>query len=570
MIRIVWCSAAMMFGATACARNMTFPPASPMSSSNASELTRDEQARHVLNRLAFGPRPGEVARVASMGVERWIAWQLSPATIGDTDAERLVSSLETQRKLAFELLADHPDPQELTQRLAMRRADNGAIPVSSVTPSPDSALLRRAQQTVQLLTAQITAARALRAVVSERQLQEVMTDFWENHFSVFIGKGPNRYAIVEYDRDVIRPRALGKFRDLLGAVAKSPQMLFYLDNFQSGVDSLHPNVAEQRIEARRQMSDADPVARALATLPRRRPRGLNENYARELLELHTLGVDGGYTQKDVQEVARALTGWTLDSPQLGGSFVFRPELHDAGEKVVLGQTLPAGRGIEDGEAVLDLLSRSPATAKFITTKLARRFVSDDPPPALVARCASAFTKSDGDIAATVRCIATSPEFFSRSAYRAKVKTPFELVTSMMRALGAQPDTSPRVAQMVNQLGQPIYGRLTPDGWPERGDAWMNSGAILNRINLGFRVASGQVPSVKLAAWPAAARLNDLSREAQVDGVIEELFGSVSPKTRQILMTGENPILAGAATGPQLRGLAEIVGLALGSPEFQRR
>jgi len=397
-----------------------------------------------------------------------------------------------------------------------------------------------------------------------------MTDFWENHFSVFIGKSPNRYSMVEYDRDVIRPRALGKFRDLLGAVAKSPQMLFYLDNIQSGVDSLHPNIAEQRIEARRQMANADPVAQALATLPRRRPRGLNENYARELLELHTLGVDGGYTQKDVQEVARALTGWTLDSPQLGGSFVFRPELHDAGEKVVLGQTLPAGRGIEDGEAVLDLLSRAPATAKFITTKLARRFVSDDPPPALVARCASAFTKSDGDIAATVRCIVTSPEFFSRSAYRAKVKTPFELVTSMMRALGAQPDTSPRVAQMVNQLGQPIYGRLTPDGWPERGDAWMNSGAILNRINLGFRVASGQVPSVKLAAWPAAARLNDLPREAQVDGVIDELLGSVSPDTRRILMTGENPVFTGVPKGPQLRGLAEIVGLALGTPEFQRR
>jgi uncharacterized protein (DUF1800 family) len=571
MMRMGWYSAAIVFGVVACARSTMVPPASPMPSSNASELTRDEQARHVLNRLAFGPRPGEVARVASMGVDRWIAWQLSPATVGDADAEHAISSLETQRKLPFELLADHPDPQEITQRLAaMRRAEDGVTPVSRVTPSPDNSLLRRAQQTAQQLTAQITAARALRAVASERQLQEVMTDFWENHFSVFIGKSPNRYSMVEYDRDVIRPRALGKFRDLLGAVAKSPQMLFYLDNIQSGVDSLHPNVAEQRIEARRQMSDADPVARALSTLPRRRARGLNENYARELLELHTLGVDGGYTQKDVQEVARALTGWTLDSPQVGGSFVFRPELHDAGEKVVLGQTLPAGRGIEDGEAVFDLLSRAPATAKFITTKLARRFVSDDPPPALVARCASAFTKSDGDIAATMRCIVTSPEFFSRSAYRAKVKTPFELVTSMVRALGAVPDTSPRVAQMVNQLGQPIYGRLTPDGWPERGDAWMNSGAILNRINLGFRVASGQVPSVKLAAWPAAARLNDLPREAQVDGVIEELLGSVSPETRRILMTGENPILTGEVKGPQLRGLAEIVGLALGTPEFQRR
>ena len=568
MIRTGVLFAVLMAAAAACARNTTLTPVSPASGADARDLTREEQARHVLNRLAFGPRPGEVARVASMGVDKWIASQLSPTSVTDTEAERLLSSLETQRKQAFELLADHPNPGEISQLLARRRAaENGVAAVASVTSPSDSALVRRAATATAQLGGQIRTARTLRAVASERQLLEVMTDFWENHFSVYIGKSPNQYSIVEYDRDVIRPRALGKFRDLLGAVAKSPQMLYYLDNYQSSVDSLNPNVIEQRIEARRQMADADPVAQAVASLPRRRGRGLNENYARELMELHTLGVDGGYTQKDVKEVARALTGWTLDSPQFGGTFVFRPELHDAGEKVVLGQTLPAGRGIEDGEAVLDLLVRAPATAKFITTKLARRFVSDDPPPALVSRCASAFTKSDGDIAATVRCIVTSPEFFSRSAYSAKVKTPFELVTSIMRALGAEPDTTQRIAQMVSQLGQPIYGRLTPDGWPERGDAWMNSGALLNRINLGIRVASGQVPNVKLETWPATARLNALSREAQVDGVIEELLGSVSKETRNILLTGENPA---AAKGPQLKGLAEIVGLALGSPEFQRR
>jgi uncharacterized protein (DUF1800 family) len=569
MLRTGLFSVVLMSLAAACARNTTFTPASPESSAGTRELTRDEQARHVLNRLAFGPRPGEVARVASMGVDKWIAWQLSPTSVTDVETERLLSSLETQRKQAFELLADHPEPGELNQLFARQRAaENADVAGSRVMSSPDSALLKHAQQTVARLNAQITAARALRAVASERQLLEVMTDFWENHFSVYVGKSPNRYSIVEYDRDVIRPRALGKFRDLLGAVAKSPQMLFYLDNAQSSVDSLHPNVVEARIEARRQMANADPVAQALATLPRRRGRGLNENYARELMELHTLGVDGGYTQQDVKEVARALTGWGLEAQQYGGgSFVFRPELHDAGEKVVLGQTLPAGRGIEDGEAVLDLLARAPATAKFITTKLARRFVSDDPPPALVNRCASVFTKSDGDITATVRCIVTSPEFFSRSAYRAKVKTPFELVVSAMRALGAPPDTTQRTAQLVSQLGQPIYGKLTPDGWPERGDAWMNSGALLNRINLGFRLASGQVPNVKLGMWPATTRLMALPREAQVEGVIEELLGSVSPETRRILMSGENPI---AAKGPQLKGLPEIVGLALGSPEFQRR
>jgi uncharacterized protein (DUF1800 family) len=380
--------------------------------------------------------------------------------------------------------------------------------------------------------------------------------------------------MVEYDRDVIRPRALGKFRDLVGAVATSPQMLFYLDNWQSGVDSAHPNVVEQRIEARR-VANTDPLVQKLATLPRRRPRGLNENYARELMELHTLGVDGGYTQKDVQEVARALTGWTIDAPNLGGEFVFRPELHDAAEKTVLGHPLAPGRGIEDGEDVLDILARAPATARFITTKLARHFVSDDPPPALVDRCAAIFAKSDGDIRETMRCIVTSPEFFSRAAYRAKVKTPFELVASSLRALGAAPDTTIRSVQLVAQLGQPVFGRQTPDGWPDRGDAWMNSGAIMNRINFGFRLAAGQIPGVRVANWEPAARLRQLPLEKQVDGVIDELLGSgVSDDTRRILSSGENPMLSAAPTQrppvPQLTGLPAIVALALGSPEFQRR
>jgi uncharacterized protein (DUF1800 family) len=458
------------------------------------ELSPSEQATHVLNRLAFGARPGELERVESLGVDRWIDRQLDPKNIPDTLVDRVLAGMETQRKRPFELLADHPDPQEIQQRINQRRAVTDVVTVANT--SRDSVLLRRAQQVAQQLTGQILAARVARGVESERQLQEVMTDFWENHFSVFIGKSPNRYSIVEYDRDVIRPRALGKFRDLLGAVAKSPQMLYYLDNWQSSVDSLHPNIVEQRIEARRQAFAFDSATRALATLPRRRPRGVNENYARELMELHTLGVDGGYTQKDVQEVARALTGWTIEAPQLGGGFVFRPELHDAGEKIVLGHTLPAGRGIEDGEEVLDILAHAPGTAHFIVTKLARHFVSDDPPASVIDRCATTFSMTDGDIRETVRCIVTSPEFFSRAAYRAKVKTPFELVTSALRVMNAQADTTPRSAQIVAQLGQPIFGRQTPDGWPDRGDAWLNGGAIMNRVNFGLRVGAGQVPGVR--------------------------------------------------------------------------
>jgi hypothetical protein len=332
-------------------------------------------------------------------------------------------------------------------------------------------------------------------------------------------------------------------------------------------------------------------------------RGLNENYARELMELHTLGVDGGYTQKDVQEVARALTGWTFNRQT--GAFLFNPAIHDAGEKTILGHKFAAGRGQEEGEEVLDLLSHAPATARFITTKLARHLVSDEPPKTLVDRCAKAFSRTDGDIRETVRCVVTSPEFFSRAAYRAKVKTPFELVTSALRAVNAQPDPTPRTAQVVARLGQPIFGRQTPDGWPDHGDAWMNTGAILNRINFGLSLAAGQVPGAQLVNWPEFSTLRTQPRAQQVDGVIKSMLGGqVSPETRQVLMSGENPMLEkqtatdvkgmaiidstpprqmrqdsprGRGAQPpgfgrqvNLQGLPQVIGLALGAPEFQRR
>jgi uncharacterized protein (DUF1800 family) len=306
----------------------------------------------------------------------------------------------------------------------------------------------------------------------------------------------------------------------------------------------------------------------------RRGRGLNENYARELLELHTLGVDGGYTQHDVVEVARALTGWSIRDPRRGGGFAFRPEAHDAGAKVVLGHALRAGRGIEDGEEVLDILARHPSTARFIATKLARRFVSDSPPPALVERAATTFTRTGGDIRETVRAIVTSPEFFSRAAYRAKVKTPLELVVSALRAVDAEPDPTPRTAQIVARLGQPVFGHRDPNGYPETGDAWINTGAILARINFGMAVAAGRVPGATLARWSEGAALAGADRERQVDGVIALLLGGdASPDTRDVLLGGENPLAARAPSDDaptRLNGLAQIVGLALGAPEFQRK
>jgi uncharacterized protein (DUF1800 family) len=619
---------AVLLGVTACAtpiarvsteRAQAPAPLIIVAPSEPREQTADQQVQQVLNRLAFGPRPGDVARVREMGVDRWIAFQLAPDRIDDHAMDSLLAaSYEGLNRPVSETVADYAAGQRALRRVQSTIATMGDsagkkdLRAEVLRQNPQ---LREQLQRSQRTLGELQSAKLARAVTSERQLQEVMTDFWENHFSVFAGKGVTRLFVSEYDRDVIRPRALGKFRDLLGAVAKSPAMLFYLDQWQSTVDSLHP--AEVAVGARVRRPGARGVGvvapqRTAAQAARAR-RGLNENYARELMELHTLGVDGGYTQHDVIEVARALTGWTMN-PRQNADFVFRPAIHDAGAKVVLGHQMPAGRGIEDGEDVLDILARDPHTAHFIARKLAVRFVSDEPPPALVDRAAQTFLKTDGDIREVVRTIVTSPEFFSRTAYRSKVKSPFELVASSLRALGARPDTTMRSAQVVAFLGQPMFGHRDPNGWPETGDAWMNSGAILNRINFGAALAGGRLPNVSVSQWSDAERLRNAPREQQVDAVVDAFLGGhVSPDTRQVLMDGENPlaqrlsvavdttramstdsdppvmtapgrrdvrpakggqarpaIVRGLGAPVQLSGLAQVVGLAIGAPEFQRR
>lgn len=594
----------------------------------AREQTADQQVQHVLNRLAFGPRPGDAAAVRALGVDAWIARQLEPQRIADDATDRFVAQFATLGKSGEELIAQYPPPGAQLAQLARQR--NG----QQITAADSMKLREQGRQSYAFL-AEIASSRVARAVMTERQLNEVMVDFWENHFNVFAGKDRTRYFLPEYDAQAIRPHALGNFRELLGAVAKSPAMLYYLDNWQSVADSGRPTLrqvpAMQRRAAARRAAVVAQQRPQLAQLMQRR-RGLNENYARELMELHTLGVDGGYTQQDVIEVARALTGWTLSRGANGGAFLFRADVHDAGAKRILGTDFPAGRGQEEGEAVLDLLARHPATARFIATKLARRFVSDTPPAALVTRAAATFQRTNGDIREVMRTIVTSPEFFATATYRAKVKSPFELVTSTLRAMNAAPDATPRTTQFVSRLGQPIFGHQAPNGYPETGDAWMNTGAILNRINFGLAAASGRVPGIRLADWPAAKTLATLPREQQVDGVIRELLGgAVSTDTRQVLLTGTNPFLqargsevdslavddadddpmmmgdtAGAARRnaraarrpieqqqkaagkeavkptkgatltqaignlPPAQGLAQIVGLALGAPEFQRR
>ena len=309
-----------------------------------------------------------------------------------------------------------------------------------------------------------------RAVESDRQLEEVLVDFWYNHFNVDASKGADRYLVSAYERDAIRPHVLGKFRDLLEATATSPAMMFYLDNWQS------------------------------------KASGLNENYARELMELHTLGVDGGYSQKDVTEVARCFTGWTIDRPAQAGGFVYRDQIHDNGAKIVLGMTIPAEGGRSDGEKVLDILARHPSTARFISRELAQRFVADNPPPALVDRMAKTFHETDGDIRAVLVAMFRSPEFFSVGAYRSKIKSPFEMAVSAVRAAGAKIENPLPLVNQIAALGEPLYRKQEPTGYPNVSADWMSSSGLMGRMNLAMDLTANRLAGVSVDPTRFAAGL----------------------------------------------------------------
>ena len=518
------------------------------------QIARNDRMVQALNRLTFGARPGDAEQVRKTGLKKWIDLQLHPERIPENPvlAEKL-KPFDTLTMPSNELVRSYPAPEIVRQMVAgtipfptdpdrrmmiqrlvardeKRRASGGqgapppppgAQPLTDLLAQPQIHVLRTGTPQERLAMfqslapdkqddviaalpagirqalfaaappdvrrkiemsagpAQVVArdlmeSKILRAVYSSRQLDEVLADFWFNHFNVFLDKGADRYLITEYDQAAIRPHVLGKFRDLLEATAKSPAMLFYLDNWQS----VGANV---------------PVPRG----PNAVRRGLNENYGRELLELHTLGVDGGYSQKDVTEVARCFTGWSIDRPQLGGSFLFTPRLHDRGEKTVLGVKILAGGGIEDGEKVLDIVARHPATAHFICKKLAQRFVADDPPPALVERMAQTFLKSDGDIRAVLRTMFDSREFWSEGAFRSKMKSPLEMVVSAVRASNGNVDFATGLVNQVAQLGEPLYRKQEPTGYSNTGNEWMNSAGLMARMNFALQLASNKVPGVKV-------------------------------------------------------------------------
>ena len=571
----------------ACSRPSGSPTPVPITTSR--ELTADQQVRHVLSRLGYGARPGDFARVRALGVDRWIAAQLQPEQIADPDLDSALARFPALAASQAQVMDVAADRGVLDKHLRDRRKlllTGDSLPGSVIRQmvSADSAAFDSVNRRSQRFLTDLQIAKVTRAVMSERQLLEVMVDFWENHFSVYAAKGPVRYYLLGYDRDVIRPHALGAFRDLLRAVARSPAMLYYLDNWQSGAEPDRPTLAG--FLAQRQASmERKPIPPRQFGKP---GRGLNENYARELLELHTVGVNGGYTQPDVINVARALTGWSVKEPEAVGQFVFRPDLHDGGAKSMLGLRIDPGRGLDEGDAVLDYLAGHPSTARFIATKLVQRFVSDTAPAALVERAAVRFRETGGNIREVVRTIVTSPEFFSRAGYRAKVKSPFELVTTALRALDVSVDSTARVVNAVAQLGQPLFGHLAPDGYPERGEEWINTGSILNRINFGLRVGNAQYPGMHWQTWLARIGAWQATRSSQVDAILDAVLGGeASWDTREILKRGVNPLggmaapagnraSGGAQPGPasdppaDLAGLIRMVGLALGAPEFQRR
>lgn len=489
-------------------------------SSHAAALTQDQQNLHVLNRIAFGPKSGDIQRVREMGIQRYIEEQLKPETIA--------MPVDLTDRLAALDVVNAPAGTVLSEFIAAREAAKDGN-------ETDKQHLREVTNRINQQTAE---ARLIRAIDSPRQLEEVMVDFWFNHFNVFVGKGIDRALIASYERDAIRPYVMGSFRDLLGATAKHPAMLFYLDNWLSTADQTEKPTANG--------------------MPKKGKRGgLNENYARELMELHTLGVDDGYTQSDVTELARILTGWTFNQRELmetNRSFRFEAKRHDNGDKQWLGQRIVAQGQIE-GEQALDILAQHPATAKHLAFKFAQYFVGDTPPPALVKQLAQRYLQTGGNIREVLRTLLYSQEFMAAANVSNKFKTPYQYVISAARASQIPVTNTRPLVQALNQLGMPLYGCQTPDGYKNTQDAWLNPDALTRRITFANALASGRLP---LSQNPVSENMSVMQlKPAALDASI--LFEAIGPgmsnKTREIIFSNPDNLRAA---------------MVLGSPDFMQR
>lgn len=518
---------------------------------NGLPLTARERAVHLLSRMAYGPRPGDIALVFEMGEEAWIDAQLEPGPHGPPALRERLAGLATLQMSPLEC-RDHVE-----------------IPLG---PDPTREETRERNEARKIPSRELTQAVVLRAIYSDRQLEEVLCDFWRNHFNVSFTKAyPAAIYIPDYERTVIQAHVLGTFPDMLRASAHHPAMLNYLDNELSRRPPSKQKLAEIERKVRRETGSRERGEEAALIASR---RGLNENYARELMELHTLGVDRGYRQKDVVAVAEALTGWGIDSGKEGTlGFRFRQDRHIAGNKEFLGHILRKDKekGPAQGERVLEVLGRHKTTAEFIAIKLVRYFVDDEPPQQLIDKVAKVYKKKDGDIPAMVRAILVSKEFWSRAHYRSKFKTPYEFVASAVRVTGAEVDESNGLHRALASMGQPTYHCDDPTGWYDTADAWLDPGVMARRWQFALELAAGKVKGVRVPdSVYAELKTAETAQQWMQEMVAEILPGGASSRTLAML----NQVVRrhqdrGARSDLEQLG-PKLLGLTLGSPEFQRQ
>lgn len=554
--------------------------------------TKEEASAHLLSRFSYGPRPGEVQAVAKMGLETWLEQQLL-GDLPDPTLEEKLAQLPPAYALDSQGILEHyPRPaqiRKMAEERGIARDDRPAI---------QAMLKESGLRPYQELGFTLFAQKLAHARHSENALREVLTDFWFNHFNVSLSHNQARNFLLSYERDAIRPQALSDFRSLLGATAKHPAMLVYLDNANSTASKDATSTMEARLEA---MGSDEERAQRIKQNARKRKKGLNENYARELLELHTLGVDGGYSQNDVVEVARALTGWTVNRRQIQqvrpgalavgqfveGDFRFAAPLHDAGSKTILGRSFPAGGGVEEGERVLDLLAQHPATAQHLANKLALRFISDQPEPQDVKVIAQAFESSKGDIKQTMRALAHSEGFWKKSNRQAKVKSPFEYVISANRALDGDLYPSRQVYGWMAKMGQPLFNYQAPTGFPDQADFWVSSASVLNRLNFALQAATGGVPGFTYPIGPTITTREALEQILPFQEDLarsEQNVNSMLADSQNLVLDPINKFEARPNLGgryeeqpiprmrlaPTQKDQATMIGLILSTPEFQRR